>query len=176
MDNKPTSTLPAPDNAAAAAMWHTYCTATGRDEVEPYVVDYFGDHPALADELLGLVREGTKRATASLENEYAQSGEPLPEPDGHWIACDSTGAPALVLRTTEVRQAAFDEVDEDFAHAEGEDERTMAGWRREHEKYWRRTQAAAGHAWQPDDTRRPGHHVVLERFEVAWPRPCRTQP
>lgn len=169
MNTEPSNTLPAPDNAAAAAMWHAYCTATGRDETKPWVADYFGDHPVLADELLDLVRTGRKRATASLQIEYAQSGEPLPEPDGHWIACDSTGAPALVLRTTEVTLAAFDEVDEDFAHAEGEDERTLAGWRREHEKYWRRTRAAAGHAWTPDDTRSPGRRVVLERFEVAWP-------
>ncbi|WP_434922535.1 ASCH domain-containing protein [Glutamicibacter sp. PAEs-4] len=169
MTDDHTGALPAPDHVAAATMWHAYCAATGRDPFGPWVADYFGDHPRLADELLGLVREGTKRATASLEVEYAQSGDPLPEPGGHWIACDSTGAPALILRTTAVRLAAFDEVDENFAYAEGEDERTLAGWRREHGKYWRRTQAAAGQAWQPQDTHRPGHRVVLERFEVAWP-------
>ncbi|GAA0190943.1 ASCH domain-containing protein [Glutamicibacter creatinolyticus] len=166
------SRLPPVDLARARQLWGDYVLWAGggglRPEVLP-VVDYFGDSPALADALLRAVSDGDKRATSSLENEYTASGEPLPEAGAYWLACDSTGTARLILQTTEVTLAAFDHVDADFAFAEGEDDRSLASWRREHEKYWRRTQRVAGHQWDPTLTSQPGFRVVLERFVVAWP-------
>lgn len=162
--------LPPADLAAAERMWNEYCAALPGARPSEYVVDYFGDHPALCDTLLAEVIAGRKRATASLESEYAQAQEGLPEVGSHWIACDSTGTPRLIVRTTAVSLRAFDQVDGPFAAAEGEDDRTLASWRREHERYWRRTERAAGRDWTPQDTQRPGHRVVCEYFEVVWPR------
>lgn len=69
----------------------------------------------------------------------------------------------MVIRTTEVRIAPFAEVDEAFARDEGEDDRTLDSWRREHRKYWTRVCAARGVTWSETDD------IVLERFALVWP-------
>lgn len=155
---------PAPlDRVAAAAMWADYVAAHPRAAADAYVVDRFGDSAALSDALLDVVLSGRKRATADLVAEFAARGEPLPRIGSHWVACDGAGRPRLVLRSTDLRIAAFDEVDEQFAHDEGEDDRTLASWRREHRRYWQRTCAARGAVWTERD------EIVLERFAVVWP-------
>ena len=158
-------TLRAPDRAAAETMWAEYAAAhpdavaaTGE-----WVVEYFGDSPALADELLALVLDGTKRATAALVVEFIAEGQELPRIGSHWIACDGTGMPRVIVRSTEFRLASFDEVDARFAFDEGEDDRTLDTWREGHERYWRRTAAARGETWSPEQ------EIVLERFSVVWP-------
>lgn len=156
------------DLAAAERMWAEYAAArpdlAHPDDEHP--VERFGDSPALADELLELVVAGTKRATAALVSEFADEDEPLPRVGGHWIACDGTGAPRVVLRSTELRLARFDDVDAAFAHDEGEDDRTLASWRDAHRRYWTRSRAA----WSEDE------EIVLERFTVVWPPELADQP
>ena len=49
------------------AMWAAYCAATGTPVEAAHEVDAFGASP---DELVALVLDGTKRATASLRAEY----------------------------------------------------------------------------------------------------------
>ncbi|MGY6498141.1 MAG: ASCH domain-containing protein [Microcella sp.] len=157
--------LPEIDRAAAEVMWRAYCDAhpNAVAATAEYTVEYFGDSPALADELLGLVLAGTKRATAALVDEFVAEGEALPRIGSHWIACDGTGAPRAVLRSTEFRLATFDEVDARFAFDEGEGDRTLADWRAGHQRYWQRTAEARGAAWSPEQ------EIVLERFTVVWP-------
>ena len=75
---------------------------------------------------------------------------------------DGAGEPRALLRTTQVEVAPFDQVGEDFASAEGEDDRSLASWRAEHEKYWRRVLG--------DDRFSVDLSVVQERFEVVYPR------
>ncbi|KZE94800.1 hypothetical protein AVP42_00727 [Agromyces sp. NDB4Y10] len=152
------------DHAAAHALWEAYRSAhpDRATDLEPPSVEVFGDHPELTDELLGLVLDGTKRATAALVAEFAAEGQPLPRIGGHWIACDSTGRPRVILRSTELRLAAFDEVDDRFAYDEGEDDRSLASWRENHRRYWQRVTATLGFEWTEQ------HEIVLERFEVAW--------
>jgi uncharacterized protein YhfF len=150
---------------AALAMWREYRssrTIPAPPEEDP-PVDQFGDHAALADELLGLVLAGTKRATAGLVADFAREAEPLPRIGGHWIACDSAGRPRAILRTTELRLGRLPSVDDAFAWDEGEGDRSRASWLVEHERYFRRTQEAKGEAWSDD------LEVVFERFRVVWP-------
>ena len=149
----------------ALALWREYAaqrTAPVPPEDEP-PVEQFGDHAALADELIGLVLDGTKRATAGLVGDFAREGEPLPRIGGHWIACDATGTPRAVLRTTELRLGPLQSVDDAFAWDEGEDDRTRASWLAGHLAYFTRTQEARGSAWSDD------LEVVFERFSVVWP-------
>ncbi len=160
----PSPGAPAPlDHDAAARMWAEYAAAHPQVGGDEYVVDRFGDSAALSDELLGVVLGGRKRATAELVAEFAARGEPLPRIGAHWVACDGAGRPRLVLRSTELRIATFDQVDAQFAHDEGEDDRTLQSWRREHRRYWERTCAARGAVWSESD------EIVLERFAVVWP-------
>lgn len=153
--------LPALDRAAADAMWADYAAAhpAAVAACPDYTVETFGDSAELADALLEVVLSGRKRATAELLADF----DDLPRIGSHWIACDGCGSPRIVIRSTELRLARFDDVDEAFAHDEGEDDRTLASWRTEHRRYWERTCAARGAPWSPED------EIVLERFSVVWP-------
>lgn len=125
----------------------------------------FGDNPTLADELLELVLAGTKTATATSLTELEADGDRLPEVGDLSIVLDGSGEPRALIRTTEVHVTTFDQVTEEQAHAEGEDDRTLASWRREHERYFRRVLEPLGTAFSQDLP------IVLETFEVLYPRP-----
>ncbi|MGY1672617.1 ASCH domain-containing protein [Geodermatophilus sp. SYSU D00710] len=149
----------------AAAMWRQYAAtrpAGGPPEDEP-PVERFGDSRSLADELIALVLAGTKRATAGLAGDFAREEEPLPRIGGYWIACDGDGRPRAVLRSTELRVGRLDSVDDAFAWDEGEGDRTREDWLRGHLRYFTRTLAALGQAWDDE------LEVVFERFRVVWP-------
>ena len=93
----------------------------------------FGDGPALADELLGLVVRGVKTATCSTEDEPNIS-----TPGERWIVLDGRGEPRCVIETTEVTFRRYDDVDAAFAHDEGEGDRSLAYWRDAHRRYFTR--------------------------------------
>ncbi len=93
----------------------------------------FGDNPKLADELLALVLSGTKTATCC-----HMGFEPKPVLGERSLVLDGSGRPACIIETTEVTIRRFDEVDGAFAHEEGEGNRTLESWRRNHEIFFRR--------------------------------------
>ena len=125
----------------------------------------FGDSPALADQLLALVLDGTKTGTATALAEFGHADEPLPERGELAILLDGAGRPRALIRITEVEQVAFDQVSEEFAAAEGEDDRSLASWRVAHETSWRRLLPTLGAEFASDMP------VVTERFELLYPRP-----
>jgi uncharacterized protein YhfF len=124
----------------------------------------FGDSPRLADELLALVLDGTKRATASSLAELEAEGEPLPKKGDLSILLDGAGHPRVLIRTTRVDVVPFGAVTAEFAALEGEDDRTLASWRREHERYFRRVLEGTGTAFSEDLP------VACEEFEVLYPK------
>lgn len=155
----------APDTQAAAVFWAEYA-ATHPDAVRvcpEYTVEHFGDSARLADELLLEVTHGAKRATSELAAAFTAAGDDLPRIGSHWIACDSTGSPRIIMRSIEFRLGPFDSADEAFAWDEGEGDRSLASWKREHATFWTRTCAARGVVWTEDD------EIVFERFRVVWP-------
>jgi uncharacterized protein YhfF len=93
----------------------------------------FGDSPELADELAELVLAGKKRATCS-----AASDGPSTEIGKRMVMLDGAGRPRAIVETVELAQRRFDEVDEAFAFDEGEDDRTLASWRKAHRNYFGR--------------------------------------
>lgn len=153
------------DTAAAAEMWADYRAAHPEAVAasQEYTVEHFGDSPRLADQLLDLVLAGGKRATAELVADFVARGDLVPRIGSHWIACDGTGAPRIVIRTTELRLGPFASGDAAFARDEGEDDLSLESWRREHRRYWTRVAAARGAEWSEDD------EIVFERFSVVWP-------
>lgn len=157
--------LPPIDEAAAEAMWADYVAAhpEAASAGDPHPAERFGDSVELADELLGLVLHGPKRATAGLVTDFRVEREPLPRIGGHWIACDGAGQPRAVLRSTELRVGPLDSVDDAFAWDEGEGDRTRDDWLREHRRYFTRTCAARGEELTDE------HEVVFERFQLVWP-------
>ena len=124
----------------------------------------FGDNPALADELLHLVLEGSKRATTSYLFEYERDGDPVPKPGDLSILLDGAGRPRALIRTTDVDVLPFREVTSEQAAAEGEGDRSLATWRRDHEAVFRRSYETPGVEFSDDLM------VVFERFELLHPR------
>lgn len=144
-----------PDEAAA---WLR--ARSGHPVVDAFA---FGDSPGLADELLGFIRGGTKRATAGAVAEAVEEAEagrgPFPAPGMFWGVLDGGGVPRFVIETVEVRTGPLDSVDPAFAWDEGEYDRTLESWLEAHRRFFRRQGV--------DD---PDHlDVLFERFRVVWP-------
>jgi uncharacterized protein YhfF len=157
--------LPAPDRPAALAMWAEYAAAhpelVAAQDAEPDI-GCFGESVELADELLHLVVHGPKRATAGLVSDYVDD-ERLPRIGGHWVVCDGSGTPQVVLRSTELRIGVLESVDDAFAWDEGEGDRSRRYWLAAHRDFFGRTCAARGAEFTED------LEVVFERFRVVWP-------
>ena len=111
----------------------------------------FGDGPDLAEELGQLVLDGVKTATC-----WAAVEGPLSHVGKRMVMLDGAGRPRAVIETLEITQRRFGEVDESFAHDEGEGDRTLAYWRAAHERYFRRLSQFA-----------PDMMLYCERFRVA---------
>ena len=140
-------------------------TGSSAESAVPPPAWSFGDNPRLADELLELVLDGTKTATSSALAELEAAGEPVPRPGDLSILLDAEGHPRALIRTSRVDVVPLRDVTGEFAALEGEDDRTLVSWRREHERYFRRVLEPAGVEF---DESLP---VALERFEVLYPQP-----
>jgi molybdenum cofactor guanylyltransferase len=151
-----------PEDLARArieAFWRRFVAATGIDGA--YTAWGFGSDPEMLTELGLLVRDGPKRATASLKSAY-EPGEQLPVVGDMSVILDGAGAPLCVIRTTDVETRRFGDVDEEFAWTEAEGDRSLAYWRRAHIEFF----ASHGADVTDDD------EVVLERFELLWAGPA----
>ena len=94
----------------------------------------FGDSPEMADELLALVLEGRKRATAWA----AVKGTQGVEVGSRSIVKDGQGRPRAVIETIELTRRRFADVDHSFAHDEGEGDLSLDYWREAHRSYFTR--------------------------------------
>ncbi|WP_156761576.1 ASCH domain-containing protein [Microbacterium karelineae] len=121
----------------------------------------FGATPEHADGLLALVLDGTKTGTASDLWGYEADGDPLPQLGQLDVILDGSGAPRAVLQNTSVEIVPFRDVTEEHAFSEGEDDRTLASWRRIHEDFFTRY---ASH----DRGFRDDMPIVCERFRLVY--------
>jgi uncharacterized protein YhfF len=112
----------------------------------------FGDSPELADELLDRVLQGKKRATCWAESQGLLSAEV----GKLMVVLDSKGTPKAVVKTVELTKRRFDEVDEIFAHDEGEGDLSLNFWRAAHTRYFTRLGRFA-----------PDMMLWCERFELV---------
>lgn len=140
---------------AVEAYWRRFVAATGIDG--PYTAWGFGNTPRMMTDLGLLVRDGPKRATASLPSDYGPH-EPMPRVGDLSVVLDGDGMPVCVIRTTRLEVRRFGDVDEEFAWTEGEGDRTLADWRDGHLRYF----AAEGTPVDDDS------EIVLEWFELLW--------
>lgn len=117
----------------------------------------------MADELVELVLNGDKRATAGALWSYEEEGEPVPRAGDYSVVLDGAGRARCVIRTTSVDVVPFSEIDDDFAAAEGEGDLSLDSWRRDHWHFFTVELAALGRSPEPDMP------VVCERFELVYP-------
>jgi uncharacterized protein YhfF len=130
-------------------------------EVVPPPAFSFGSTPESADELLHLVLDGTKTATAGALWDFEDEGEALPEVGSLSILVDGRGHPRALITITDVEVLPFDQVGEEHAFLEGEGDRSLTYWREVHERFFAEV-ATHGRGFQPDMP------VVLERFKVVY--------
>lgn len=156
--------LPPIDSDQVAQFWSRFL-ATGIVDTSmatPEMIEPFGDSVELADELIELVVNGPKRATASALADYELEGGSPPRPGTISIATDGSGRGRAVLRTTEVRIGPLSSVDASFAWDEGEGDRTRECWLADHHRFFRRYLSTIGVAFDPEMA------TVFERFEVLF--------
>ena len=145
--------------------WREFCEANPNVSTdETYQTWYFSNSPSTAAELADLVIAGKKTATASLVSVNELQPEVTPIEGGYSVVTDFLGAPKCVIRTEEVRLVAFDEVDERFAHDEGEGDQTLEFWRDVHDKYFSREAAQLGIDFGPRSL------ICCERFRLLYYR------
>lgn len=147
-------------------LWSDYVAAHPEHSGERPPVEAFGDSSPMADELLGLVLDGTKRATAGLVAAYEHDGDPLPRQGDHWVVTDGAGEQRVVLQSREVGIGRLDSVDDAFARDEGEGDRSRAWWLEAHRRFFAR-EVERCHLDTPHGV--DGLDVVFERFAVVWP-------
>lgn len=146
------------------AYWQAYLAARSEDASvdSTYMVEQFGDHGQLADELAQLVLAGTKTATCSALWEWQAEGSALPEVGLKTIVLDSNPQPLCIIETIEVTIRAFNKVDAQFVYDEGEDDRSLESWSKEHWKYFSRVLPQIGKEPNPEML------LVCERFRVVY--------
>jgi uncharacterized protein YhfF len=97
----------------------------------------FGFPGPLRDRLVAAVLAGAKTATTSLLAEWEHEKEALPTVGEQQTVIDSAGKPIATIEITACAVTELGAVDDAVALAEGEDYRTTAAWRAEHERFWR---------------------------------------
>lgn len=142
--------------------WEAFLAAHPEYRGKPYIAEPFGDNPALADELGNLVLSGVKSATCSAVWNYEAEGEPIPQVGTLWLVLDGRNEPMCVVETIEVTFRKYNEVDADFARAEGEDDLSLESWRAGHKRFFTRTLAPIGKEFSEDMP------LVCERFRVIY--------
>jgi uncharacterized protein YhfF len=126
----------------------------------------FGDSPAMADQLLGLVLAGAKTASCAALQAYRADNEPVPLVGQRYLVLDGRNEPAAVVEMTAVDICRFEDIGPDFTDREGEGD--YAAWRAGHQAYFSRTGGFS-----------PGMDIVCEQFrlvEVLDRSPIRQHP
>ena len=113
-------------------------------------------HPRteLRRQLVEAVLRGDKTATAGLLEEYETGGE---QPDVVGSRCILLGydeEPVAIVEVTESKVVPADEIDQAFAHDEGEGFESVEDWRVAHEHFF-------------DRTIEPETQIVAVRFRVV---------
>ncbi len=125
-----------------------------------YVAEGWGDSPEMADELGALIMSGIKTATCSAVWEWEAEGNPIPETGYITIALDGRGEPLCIVETVEISIRKYNEVNADFARAEGEGDLSLNYWREAHKDYFSRVLSKVGKEFSEEMP------LVCERFRV----------
>lgn len=94
----------------------------------------FGESKDLANALCALVLSGRKTALATALYTYELDDQPLPEPGNRSVILDGSGQARCVIECVSAEAVPFDEVDAEFAAAEGEGD--LKHWQKTHKKFF----------------------------------------
>ena len=129
---------------------------------ENYFAGTFAD-PIMApyhDELIDLVAEGRKRATAHLDLEFDLNSIARRKPGDYWVVLDSINMPKYLVQITDVATTPFNEVLLSFAEREGEGDYSLEYWQKVHREYFQAQCEVWGKDWSES------LNTVCEGFEL----------
>ncbi len=123
---------------------------------------YFCADEKNANICASLVLQGEKRATASLLWWYEVENEPLPEVGNLSAITNWDGIPQCIIETTSVEVKSFNEVSPEFAFEEGEGDKSLENWRKDHWNFFSMECKELGREPSEDML------VILEKFKVIY--------
>ncbi|HKJ37921.1 MAG TPA: ASCH domain-containing protein [Anaerolineales bacterium] len=147
------------------AYWQKFLSTLPADSPyhsKSYIAEGWGDSPKMADELGTLIAQGTKTGTCSALWEWEAEGESIPEKGLVTIVLDGNDEPLCIVETTEITIRNYNEVDVDFARAEGEGDLSLAYWRKAHRNFFSRTLPKVGKEFSEEMP------LVCESFQVIF--------
>jgi uncharacterized protein YhfF len=147
--------------------WNTERARLGLPEAD-YHVSTFADprYASYHDELLGLVGEGKKRATAHLALDFEINQVRRRAVGDYWIVVDMHSRPRYLVRVTDINVRPFNEVEASFAAREGEGDSSLDYWARVHREYFQPQCADWGVEWSE------ALPTVCEGFELIATAPA----
>jgi uncharacterized protein YhfF len=107
-----------------------------------------GGTPSDADSGAAAILDGTKTTTASAHWDWPDGR--IPFVGALSILLDGQGRARAIVETERVEIVPFGSVDEDFARAYGEGDRTLAWWRSEEGAWYRASAARHGQDFSDD--------------------------
>ncbi len=147
------------------AYWQSFLSILPPDSpyrTKSYTSEGWGDSPEMANELGDLIARGIKTATCSALWEWEAEGKPFPTEGLMTVVLDGGGNPLCIVETTEVTIRKYNEVDDEFAQAEGEGDFSLDYWRQAHRNFFSRALPKIGREFSEDMP------LVCERFKVIY--------
>ena len=146
------------------AYWQKFLSTLSSDSpyhTKVYSEGGYGDSPELMDELIQLVLIGKKTATCGSLWGWEAEDKPLPIAGDVWVELDGRGNPVCITETVEVSIRKYNEVDAEFARAEGEGDLSLNYWR-EATSYFSRVLPKIEKQFSKDMP------LVCERFQLIY--------
>lgn len=153
------------EHISVKKMWSDYLTSISENidnTNKSYTSWYFCDNEKSANDLATLVKKGIKRGTTSLYDFYKIDNEELPIPNTYSIITDWNGIAQCIIRTKKVTILHFKDVNEELANIEGEGDKSLEYWQKEH-IYFFTKELKEIHMEFSQNTL-----VVFEEFEVVY--------
>lgn len=147
------------------AYWQEFLSSMPEDPPyrhRSYIAEGWGDGPEMADELGALIVAGTKTGTCSALWEWEAESESLPETGLITIVLNGRGEPIGIVETVDVTICKYNEVDAEFARAEGEGDLSLAYWQQAHRNFFSRLLPKIGKEFNEEMP------LVCERFRLIF--------
>jgi len=144
------------------SFWSEFLEKENLDKHTKYVEAFhFELNEKLANELLQLVLNGQKKATAGSLLGYEIEQTILPKIGDYSVITDWEGNPKCVIETIDVAVIPYKDITFDICKREGEDD-TLESWRQGHERFFREDGRELGYEFSEDMP------VVFEDFKVVY--------
>lgn len=138
-------------------LWKQFGKDTGYETVS------FGNYTD-TDQLSDLILNGKKTATSSAYYWVETGEEKMPKEGSYEVVIDSKENAICIIQITNVYITPFNQVSPHHAYLEGEGDRSLSYWRKEHRRFFKEDLLEAGIPFQEDMP------VVCEEFRKVFPK------